>query len=153
MCLASLNTRVVIADEIDRLGHVNNLAYLAWMQAAALAHSAAQGWPPERYEQLGAGWVVRSHEIKYLQSAYEGERIVVRTWVADMSKVGSTAPLQDAARRRPVPVGLGLDPLGVRRLSPGEACKKFPRKSCRRSRSWTSEVDSCGPAAMRRYSH
>lgn len=81
---------IVIPQEIDRLGHVNNLAYLAWMQAAALAHSAAQGWPPERYEQLGAGWVVRSHEIKYLQSAYEGEQIVVRTWVADMSKVGST---------------------------------------------------------------
>lgn len=81
---------VVVREEIDRLGHVNNLAYLAWMQAAALAHSAAQGWPPERYEQLGAGWVVRSHEIKYLQSAYEGQQIVVRTWVADMSKVGST---------------------------------------------------------------
>ena len=81
---------IVAPEEIDRLGHVNNLAYLAWMQAAALAHSAAQGWPPERYEQLGAGWVVRSHEIKYLQPAYEGQQIVVRTWVADMKKVGST---------------------------------------------------------------
>ena len=80
----------VVPAEIDRLGHVNNLAYLAWMQAAALAHSAVQGWTPERYEQLGAGWVVRSHEIKYLQSAYEGQSIVVRTWVADMTKVSST---------------------------------------------------------------
>ena len=43
---------VVAAKSIDRLGHVNNLVYLAWMQAAALAHSAAQGWPPERYERL-----------------------------------------------------------------------------------------------------
>jgi len=81
---------VVQPAEIDRLGHVNNLVYLAWMQAAALAHSAAQGWPPERYEQLGAGWVVRSHEIKYLQPAFEGESILVRTWVADMTKVAST---------------------------------------------------------------
>ena len=80
----------VAPAEIDRLGHVNNLAYLAWMQAAALAHSAVQGWPPKRYEQLGAGWVVRSHEIKYLQSAYPDQRIVVRTWVADMTKVSST---------------------------------------------------------------
>ena len=79
----------VVPAEIDRLGHVNNLAYLAWMQSAALAHSAVQGWTPERYEQLGSGWVVRSHEIKYLQSAYEGESIVVRTWVADMTKVSS----------------------------------------------------------------
>jgi acyl-CoA thioester hydrolase len=81
---------VVAADEIDRLGHVNNLAYLAWMQAAALAHSAVQGWPPEKYETLGAGWVVRSHEIKYLQSAFLNEPIIVRTWVADMTKVAST---------------------------------------------------------------
>jgi acyl-CoA thioester hydrolase len=80
----------VASHEIDRLGHVNNLAYLAWMQAAALAHSAAQGWPPEKYEELGAGWVVRSHEIKYLQSAFLNERIVVRTWVADMTKMSST---------------------------------------------------------------
>jgi acyl-CoA thioester hydrolase len=80
----------VAPDEIDRLGHVNNLAYLAWMQAAALAHSAVQGWPPEKYEALGAGWVVRSHEIKYLQSAFLNERIIVRTWVADMTKVAST---------------------------------------------------------------
>jgi acyl-CoA thioester hydrolase len=84
------HTLTVRPDEIDRLGHVNNLAYLAWMQAAALAHSAIQGWPPEKYEQLGAGWVVRSHEIKYLQSAFVDEAVVVRTWVADMTKVAST---------------------------------------------------------------
>jgi len=81
---------IVGPEEIDRLGHVNNLCYLAWMQRAALAHSAAQGWPPERYEALGAGWVVRSHEIRYLQPAYVGQKIVVRTWVAGMKRVGST---------------------------------------------------------------
>ena len=79
----------VAAEEIDRLGHVNNLAYMAWMQAAALAHSAAQGWTPVRYEKIRSGWVVRSHQIKYLQSAYLGEEIIVRTWVAEMKKVSS----------------------------------------------------------------
>lgn len=81
---------VVSADEIDRLGHVNNLVYMRWMQTAALAHSAVQGWTPERYERIGSGWVVRSHEIKYLQPAYVDQAIVVRTWVADMTKVAST---------------------------------------------------------------
>lgn len=81
---------VVAPDEIDRLGHVNNLVYMSWLQAAALAHSAVQGWPPERYAALGCGWVVRSHQIKYLQPAYLDEQIVVRTWVADMKKVSST---------------------------------------------------------------
>jgi acyl-CoA thioester hydrolase len=77
------------ASDIDELGHVNNLAYLAWMQAAALAHSAAQGWPGERYRQLGANWVVRSHHIEYLRPAMLGDEIVVRTWVADFRKVTS----------------------------------------------------------------
>lgn len=81
---------LVRPEEIDRLGHVNNLAYLAWMLDAAVAHSAAQGWTAERYDKLGCVWVVRSHEIKYIEPAYEGQRVIVRTWVADMSKVSST---------------------------------------------------------------
>jgi acyl-CoA thioester hydrolase len=80
----------VRAEEIDRLGHVNNLAYLAWMIDAAVAHSAAQGWTGERYEKLGAVWVVRSHEITYVEPAFAGQPLVVRTWVADMTKVSST---------------------------------------------------------------
>lgn len=79
----------VASAQIDRLGHVNNLAYLAWMQAAALAHSAAQGWPPERYQELALAWVVRSHQIKYLQPAYLDDAIVVRTWVAGMKRASS----------------------------------------------------------------
>ncbi|MGD9720572.1 MAG: acyl-CoA thioesterase [Pirellulales bacterium] len=80
----------VAPAEIDELGHVNNLVYLAWMQAAALAHSAAQGWPTDRYHALGLGWVVRSHQIKYLQPAYLHDRIMVRTWVSGMKRVSST---------------------------------------------------------------
>jgi acyl-CoA thioester hydrolase len=81
----------VVADaEIDDvLRHVNNLAYLKWMQAAAMAHSAAQGWPAEAYLKLGAGWVVRSHQIEYLSPALPGDEIVVRTWVADLGKATS----------------------------------------------------------------
>jgi acyl-CoA thioester hydrolase len=80
----------VSPEEIDRLGHVNNLAYIAWMQAAALAHSAAQGWPPQRYQEAGMGWVVRAHQIKYVQPAFLGEAVVVRTWVADLKRASST---------------------------------------------------------------
>jgi len=76
-------------ESIDGLGHVNNVAYVEWMQSAALAHSAAQGWPGERYRELGLGWVVRSHYIEYLQPAVAGDRIVVRTWVATMKRVTS----------------------------------------------------------------
>jgi acyl-CoA thioester hydrolase len=81
---------VVAPEEIDRLGHVNNLTYLAWLQQAAIEHSSAQGWTGERYAQSGFAWVVRSHQIKYLQPAFVGQQIVVRTWVAEMKKVAST---------------------------------------------------------------
>lgn len=76
-------------EAIDGQGHVNNLEYVRWMQQAAVAHSSAQGWTSERYRQLGAGWVVRSHKIEYLQAAFAGDQIVVYTWVSDLRKVRS----------------------------------------------------------------
>jgi len=79
----------VTADEIDGVGHVNNIEYLRWMQHAAIAHSAAQGWPSQAYHELGQGWVVRSHFIEYLVPAFSGDEIVVRTWVSDMKRVTS----------------------------------------------------------------
>ena len=79
----------VVPEEIDTLGHVNNLVYLRWTQEAAGAHSTALGWPAERYRELGAGWVVRRHEITYLRPAYAGEEVVVRTWIATLGKVTS----------------------------------------------------------------
>lgn len=79
----------VSPDEIDELGHANNLAYLRWLQDAALAHSAVQGWPPEAYQRLGLGWVVRSHEITYERPALEGDLVIVRTWVASFRKASS----------------------------------------------------------------
>ena len=54
-----------------------------------MAHSTAQGWPPDRYQQTGAGWVVRTHQIEYLQPAWESDRVVVQTWVADFKKLTS----------------------------------------------------------------
>lgn len=79
----------VTERDIDMVGHVNNVVYLQWMQDAALAHSAALGWSADRYQQFGAGWVARLHQIEYLQPAYAGDRIVIQTWVADMKKVTS----------------------------------------------------------------
>lgn len=76
----------VPASAIDVNGHVSNLAYLQWMQDGAIAHSAAQGWPLERYLAIGAGWVVRSHFIEYLLPAFEGERLRLVTWVAGVHR-------------------------------------------------------------------
>jgi acyl-CoA thioester hydrolase len=73
-------------EAIDQQGHVNNLAYVAWMQDVAIEHSTALGWPMARYRELGAGWVVRSHFVEYLRPAFAGERIAIHTWVPEFSQ-------------------------------------------------------------------
>jgi len=74
----------VTAEEIDDLDHAGNYFYIKWMQHAAIAHSTANGWPPKKYNDLGAGWVARSHRITYLKPAYEGDVLDIKTWVANM---------------------------------------------------------------------
>lgn len=76
-------------DAIDELGHVSNLKYIAWMQEIAIQHSATQGWPVERYFRNGAVWVVRSHFVTYIRPAFEGETIMLQTWVAEIKQRSS----------------------------------------------------------------
>ena len=77
------------ADVIDVNGHVNNLAYLRWMQDVATRHSTARGWPVERYLATRMSWVVRSHYIEYLRPAHLGDRLTLLTWVADLRRHSS----------------------------------------------------------------
>lgn len=75
----------VATDAIDEFGHVNNQRYIAWMQEVATAHSAANGWPIERYVKIGAVWVVRSHFIEYLRPAFAGDALEIYTWAASLA--------------------------------------------------------------------
>jgi len=81
--------RVVAPEEIDGLGHVNNLVYLDWFLDAATRHSAAAGWDIGRMIALGEGWVVRRHEIDYLLPVKRGETVVLRTWVETAARASS----------------------------------------------------------------
>jgi acyl-CoA thioester hydrolase len=76
-------------QHIDVLGHVGNLVYLGWLLAAAEAHSAAVGLTWDRYRELGGVFVVRRHEVDYLGSAYLGDLLVVRTWIAHTARATS----------------------------------------------------------------
>jgi acyl-CoA thioester hydrolase len=75
---------IVTEEATDAFGHVNNQRYIAWMQDVAIAHSAANGWPMERYLETGAGWVVRSHFIEYLRPAFQDDEIEIFTWAASL---------------------------------------------------------------------
>ena len=77
-------SHTVTGQEIDDLNHAANFHYIKWMQHAAIAHSSTNGWPPQRHIELGAGWVARSHNITYLKPAFEGDALIIKTWVANM---------------------------------------------------------------------
>jgi len=80
--------------DIDGLGHVNNLVYLRWVQEVADAHWAAAA----RTEDVrDIAWVVVRHEIDYLKPAFEGEDVVVRTWVDSWG--GATSDRRTEVRR------------------------------------------------------
>ena len=77
---------LTVAEEAtDEFGHVNNQRYVAWMQDVATAHSAANGWPMERYLGIGAAWVVRSHFIEYLRPAFAGDALDIYTWASSLA--------------------------------------------------------------------
>ena len=78
----------VPSEAIDALVHVNNLEYMRWMLDASFKHSDEVGCT-EATQAIGAGWVVRSHKIEYLRPAFEGETMVVVTWVTNFRKVRS----------------------------------------------------------------
>jgi len=79
----------VTEEDIDEMGHAGNFHYVRWMQHAAVAHSSANGWSAQEYNALGAGWVVRSHKITYLKPAFMGDRLLIKTWVANMKPATS----------------------------------------------------------------
>jgi acyl-CoA thioester hydrolase len=65
-------------SDIDQLGHVNNMVYMRWVQDIAIAHWMAFAPEEDRTNLL---WVVTRHEIDFKRQAFEGDQILVRTWV------------------------------------------------------------------------
>jgi acyl-CoA thioester hydrolase len=79
---------LVPTEVVDRNRHVNNVAYVQWMQDAAQQHSADTGCT-RMTEAIGATWVARMHRIEYLSPAFAGELLTVLTWIADFRRVRS----------------------------------------------------------------
>jgi acyl-CoA thioester hydrolase len=68
----------VEAQDIDELGHVNNVVYLRWVQDAAVAHWRATATAEQQAKLV---WVVVRHEIDYKHAARLGDAIIACTWV------------------------------------------------------------------------
>lgn len=82
-------THIVTVEpgDIDELDHANNVAYVRWIQDAAVAHSEAVGLGFQGYVKLGGVFVIRRHEVDYLRSALRGDRLRVRTRISSVSAV------------------------------------------------------------------
>ncbi|MGC2235356.1 MAG: thioesterase family protein [Pyrinomonadaceae bacterium] len=70
----------VSAEDIDEQGHVNNVAYLRFVQTVAVAHWFNATTPEQREKYT---WFVTRHEIDYKKPAFENEEITATTWVGE----------------------------------------------------------------------
>jgi acyl-CoA thioester hydrolase len=70
--------------DIDELGHVNNVAYLRWVQDVAVVHWRAIA---SAEDQSKLWWVVVRHEIDYKHPSYLGDGIIAKTWVGTASRI------------------------------------------------------------------
>ena len=65
---------LVDSSDIDELGHVNNAAYVRWLERCAWRHSESLGLGVAEYKTLDRAMVVLRHEIDYLAAAYLQEQ-------------------------------------------------------------------------------
>ena len=80
-------TFTIPPESIDENGHVNNVAYVQWMQDIAVEHYSAIGGIES--QGVESTWFVREHKIEYLLPAFAGEEIEVHTWVENIRRVRS----------------------------------------------------------------
>jgi acyl-CoA thioester hydrolase len=74
----------VRAEDIDELGHVNNVVYLGWVQEVAKGHWFAVTTPEEAENLV---WVAIRHELDYRKPAFDGDHLVGRTWIGEAGGV------------------------------------------------------------------
>lgn len=82
---------------IDENGHVNNVAYVQWMQDIAIEHYAYIGGI--QAQGSDSTWVVHEHKIEYLIPAFVNEKIEIRTWVENIRRVRSLRKYEFVRKR------------------------------------------------------
>jgi acyl-CoA thioester hydrolase len=78
-------TRVIRPDDVDELGHVNNVRWVHFVVELAVAHASLHGSGLDGLRQHGALWIVRRHEIDYRRPALPGDEVIEETWVHAMT--------------------------------------------------------------------
>lgn len=80
------NEFTVSEEDTDQNRHVNNVVYVRWMQDIAKMHSDSYG-ATEAMKSANRIWVVRSHNIEYLNPGFAGDLVVASTWIDSYRRV------------------------------------------------------------------
>jgi len=75
-------SHTVAADDIDELGHTNNVCYLAWLERCAWAHSAAVGFDVQQMLGFNRAMVVRDVRMQYLLATFAGDELFIGDWLS-----------------------------------------------------------------------
>ncbi|MCW3835215.1 acyl-CoA thioesterase [Sphingomonas canadensis] len=79
--MARFTTRITAGpDDIDELGHVNNVVWVRWIQDIAVAHWNAVA--PQAHKDSYV-WVVTRHEIDYRGNVVAGDTVTAETWIPE----------------------------------------------------------------------
>ncbi|MFZ5723961.1 MAG: acyl-CoA thioesterase [Pseudomonadota bacterium] len=70
-------------ESIDVMGHANNVEYLRWLEHVAWDHSNALGLDWAAYQRLDRAMVARRTELEYLAAAFEGDELLIGTWIVE----------------------------------------------------------------------
>lgn len=73
----------VTDQDVDRLGHANNVIYLQWMEEISWAHIESVGLSWELQEELGRAMAIVRTEIDYRAAALAGDDLVMGTWLTE----------------------------------------------------------------------
>ncbi|GLB52431.1 thioesterase [Neptunitalea chrysea] len=72
------HTKIVSKEDTDNLNHANNVRYVQWIQEMAQGHWEAVA--PKSFSESYI-WVVAAHHIYYKGESFEGDELVLRTFI------------------------------------------------------------------------
>lgn len=77
-------------QDLDPAQHVNNAAYLVYIQECGMQLGKAFGWTLERSLDAGISWVPRRHHIEYRMSALFDEELEITSWLSNVRRSMAT---------------------------------------------------------------
>ena len=71
---------------IDANRHVNNLAYLHWMQSVSIEHGLSSGFGLKQLMKAGGSWAICSNSIDYLRPSFGQDDLAIFSWIGRLGE-------------------------------------------------------------------